>query len=295
MSAIVAWIQMSGPAVTLYALTLTTQPTYHRQVVIESDPVAAMEYHTWQLKHIMPIFHGLFVCCIIGSISSLVGLIVRWETFRHNAFSPAHAAFCFPILSHANAVQAYRGVINSILQLPPDHWYLRFVYCYWLMFLIPGSIVTITITARFMYNLPAWTLPNLEAEIEPPAPNATIVSDVLMTGDAIRQPFVSPTVLQANETGVLMRVRRDNAGFATKGRYIRTLMVSSLGFEPKLDPSTVESEREELLNWVAKHPPRPRHNRISSNPAKLYGTFLGRQNRAFDNDEAAHRRSITLF
>jgi hypothetical protein len=271
-----------------------TQPTYENQVLIETDPVKATEYEVWHLKYMMPVFHGLFVCCLIGSVSSVVGLIQRWDTFKQHPFSPAHAGFCFPILSHANAVQAYRGVISSLLRLPEGHWYLKFVHGYWFFFLVTGSIVTVAVTAAFLYCLPAWTSPNVEGEAEPPAPNQTNVSDLLLTGEHMFQPFVSPTVLQANETGALIRVRRDNADFSTKGRYVRTLMVQSLGFEPKLDARTMASEREELLDWVARHAPKPRHNRINSNPVELYGSTMPGTSTQEDT-EAAHRRSRTLF
>jgi hypothetical protein len=303
----VAWIQLSVPAVTLYSLTLLSQPSQRQEDMLQASPTAAYMFEQWHLKYEMPLMHGLFACCLLAAVATLIGFYQRWETFKHTPFSPAHAAFCFPILSHGNAVQAYRGVINIFL-LTEDNtatatvvssfaWstlYMKFVFGYWFLFITTGTILTLVVTSMYLYHLPRWCLPDIdESTEEPPAPHShTMMQDVLLqtTGEHIRQPYVSPMVLQANETGALVRVVRkqdslDDFSFTSFRRgsrqhrrdqsFVRTLQVGSLGFEPKLTPSTLMAERDRILEWVAQHPaPRPRHVRTLSHPIG-YGSTSG--------------------
>ena len=247
---------------------------------MEQDSEELVLFQELHGKALMPVFHALFGLCLVGAASSVHGLAVRWDSFQKKEFSPAHAAFCFPILSHGNAIQAYRHVVNTFADIPARSPFKDFLFSYWVFVLITGTLTTMIITTLYLYHLPRWTRPDVTFEQEPPAPNQTLMSDVLCSGDAIRQPFISPTVLQANETGVLVRIRRDPED--TRGSYVRTLQMKSLGFEPTLDPSALIEEREELLQWVATHAPEPRHSRTMSNPdgylkfkTGLYGTFEG--------------------
>jgi hypothetical protein len=118
------------------------------------------------------------------------------------------------------------------------------------------------ITAKFIYCLPKWTVFDLEDEEEPPAPYETLMSlqDMVTAGETLRQPFVSPAVLQANETGALVLTRD---GPDRQLRYVRTRRLAALGFEPTMNWSEMEHEREVLLEWVGKHPPRRRHRTLS--------------------------------
>lgn len=264
-------MQMSAPNISLYALTIMAQPSFEEEHpdVTHFQKVHRMVY--------LPCMHFLFALCLVGMLASVVSLITRWKEFRKLQFSPAHVAFCCPTLSHANAIQAYRGAINSFGYLPPHSPFKIAIYVYWLFFLALGTVLTLTISTMFIYSLPKWTHIDTEGEIEPPAPYETsmTLSNMILSGDTMIQPFVSPAVLQANETGALVLTRTQDG----RQRYVRTRKVTALGFEPMMDFITMEREREILLDYVGKHPPR-RRNRTLSVPGIdfSYGANLGTDN-----------------
>jgi hypothetical protein len=117
------------------------------------------------------------------------------------------------------------------------------------------------IVQQYLIHLPKWTHIRVEDEIEPPAPYETqmTLSNMISTGETIFQPFVSPAVLQANETGALI-MTRDIMGTPSLRR---TRKVAALGFEPTMRPLDLERERDILLDWAGKHPPRRRHRTLS--------------------------------
>ena len=104
-SATVGWMQMSAPAVSLYALTIMAQPSFEEE---NPDVTNFQRVHRMIYLPCMHIMSGL---SIIGFLASCHSLWVRWGDFTKKEFSPAHAAFCFPTLSYANAIQSYRGAI----------------------------------------------------------------------------------------------------------------------------------------------------------------------------------------
>jgi len=254
-SAQVCWIQMSAPSIALYALTIMAQPTFEAEHpdVTNFQKIHRMVY--------LPMMHFMFFLSVIGALSSVQSLVVRWDTLRKKEFSPAFAAFCFPTLAHANAVQAYRSAVDAFSNIRPRSWIKDVIYVYWLFVLVAGSIKTIVISAKFFYHLPSWVQVDVADEEEPPAPNETMVSYVLGAGETLRQPFVSPVILQANETGVL--VRRQTGTEDGRGMFVRTRRVTALGFEPTMNWSEMNEERELLLDWVAKNPPRRRRHTLS--------------------------------
>jgi hypothetical protein len=254
-SAPVAWMQMTAPNVALYAVTIMAQPSFKE----EHPDVTNYEKIHRQLY--MPCMHMLFVLAMIGMLGSVSSLVVRWNDFRMHSFSPAHAAFCAPTLCHANAIQAYRGAINSFSDIPIESPLKIVLYMYWVLVLIAGTIVTMTITILFMLHLPQWTHIDVDEEAEPPAPNETqmSLSNLITSGEAMFQPFISPAVLQANETGALV-LSRDEQG---QQRLCRTRQVTALGFEPILNALQLQHERDALIDWVGKSPPRRRHRTLS--------------------------------
>ena len=149
----------------------------------------------------------------------------------------------------------------SFSDLPSDCTLLMGLYTYWIAALLIGTCVTLYVSSRFLICLPKWTHLDLEGEIEPPAPyeTAMALTNMVSTGDAVVQPFVSPAILQANETGTLV-LTRDAAG---KQKYLRTRKVTASGFEPIMGFIEMERERELLLDWVGKHAPRRRHRTLS--------------------------------
>jgi len=76
--------------------------------------------------------------------------------------------------------------------------------------------------------------------------------------ESLSQPLVSPAVLQANETGALVRVLHNG-----KSNLVRTMRVTALGFEPMMKWSEMNDEREALLQRALKFPPRRRNKTVS--------------------------------
>lgn len=119
-SAPVCWVQLSGPAVVLYGFTIFSQPGSDKDVyalLIQENHDHFFEVHR---KYYMPIMHALFAFCMLSMVSSLYLLSTRWKSFREKEFSPAHVSFCAPLISHANAMQAYRSSLNKFSSTPQD-------------------------------------------------------------------------------------------------------------------------------------------------------------------------------
>lgn len=254
-SATIGWMVMSAPNISLYALTIMAQPSFEEE---HPDITGFQKMHR---QVYLPLMHVLFGLCLLGMVAAVTSLVVRWPEFRKVPFSPAHAAFCCPTLSHVNAIQAYRTAINSFSILPPSSPYRVFIHQYWIICLVAGSILTVVIATKFLFCLPTWTHLDLSDEIEPPAPYETAMSltNMIATGETLIQSFVSPAILQANETGALVYTR-DAQG---NQRYVRTRKVAALGFEPIMSVVEVEHEREVLLEWVGQNPPRRSHRSLS--------------------------------
>lgn len=272
---------MSAPHISLYALTIMAQPPFEEEFpdINQYQKVHRMIY--------LPCMHLLFALCLVGMIASVNSLRVRWKDFRKMPFSPAHAAFCCPILSHANATQAYRAAIISFSDFLPNGSFRRILYAYWLTVLISGTIITIVITTKFLMHLPRWTHIDLDGEIEPPAPYETsmTLTNMVSAGDTLFQPYISPAILQANETGTLI-LTRDSDGLQ---RYVRTRKVTAIGFEPIMNIIQMETERDLLLDWVGMNPPRIRHRTLSVPGIDFtYGSTSGTGNFGmYDIDETS--------
>jgi len=91
---------------------------------------------------------------LLGMAASLHSLYDRWSDFKRKEFSPAHVAFCFPTLSHANAIQAYRGAVMSFSNIAPHSWRMYLLDAYWFIVLVGGTISTFWICGKFLYKLP---------------------------------------------------------------------------------------------------------------------------------------------
>jgi len=287
-SAPVCWIQMSAPAISLYALTIMAQPSFEEEHpdVTRFQKVHRMVY--------LPCMHSLFALAVVGFLSSVQSLYVRWDSFKKKEFSPAHAAFCFPTLAHANAIQAYRAAVDAFSDIKPGTPLKIALYVYWVVILVGGTIVTVWISLKFFYMLPSWTLVDVADEEEPPAPNETTLKDIISTGETLRQPFVSPAVLQANETGALIYIPRGPDG---RGRYVRTRRLPALGFEPTMNWSEMNAERDVLLDWVAKNPPRRRKKTLSVPGIDFsygFGESIGTGNTGVYSLEAGHDRAWSI-
>jgi len=272
----VCWIQLSAPSITLYALTLISQPTRHEELLFETSLEAKQHYHHLLTTYFLPSQHFFMVLTMVGLISAVHSLYVRWPTFKTKAFSPAHVAFCFPTLSHTNAIQAYRGSLNAYSTMPPDCLFKRILFGYWCFFLFTGTILNILFTIKYIVRIPEWTRPDLSGEEQPPDPSHTVAHEMMgETGlhESMQQPFISPAVLEANEAGVLVRNKRGSEAYRRHGPFVRTRNVSSLGFDLILSEMELREERARLLDWCARNAPRSRNRTMSDVPGHLYGTF----------------------
>jgi hypothetical protein len=288
-SAPVSWMQMTAPNISLYALTIMAQPSF------EEEHPDVTDFQKVHREVYLPCMHFLFILCMIGMISSMSSLVFRWQEFKKTPFSPAHAAFCCPTLSHANAVQAYRAAVNSFSVLPQLHPFRSFLFAYWITVLCAGTALTLVISTKFICSLPAWTHIDVDDEVEPPAPYETsmTLTNAISTGDAMIQPFVSPAILQANETGALVLTRCPKTG---RRVYMRSRKVTALGFEPILGTSALERERDLLLEHVRMYPPRLRNRTLSVpgidfNYRERLAALTGEVSPSFSDIRAAHGRS----
>lgn len=248
-----------------------------------------LEYFLNSLHHFyLPLHHFLFACSLVGVCSAIHGVLSRWKKFKEKAFSPAHVAFMAPTLAHANAIQSYRATIMSLSRFPEGGWFRNAIYCYWCVCLIVGTLVCFIFTYKFLRRLPEWTKVDVSGEEAPPAPYETMTHEMLDDRGAheamFHQTFVNPAVLEANEAGALVRVRRGTEDYRRYGPFIRTRQVTARGFDPSMNDTELREERAALLDWVAKNAPRKR-NRTMSIPGvmhlrdksgrDLYGTFFG--------------------
>lgn len=262
----VCWIQLSAPSITLYALTLISQPTQQEKALFEQSQQAKEQFHMLLTNYYLPTQHLFMTLTLLGLASAVHSLYVRWPTFKTKPFSPAHIAFCFPTLSHANAIQAYRASVNGLSSLPPDSLFKKLLFCYYSFFLVAGTILNLVFTVKYIKRIPQWTKLDLTGEEELPAPSQTIIHGIMEdmdTHETLKQSFVSPAVLEANEAGVLVRVRRGTEDYRMHGPFARTRKVPSLGFDLIMDEMELQQERARLLECTRSNAPRRRHRTMS--------------------------------
>ena len=322
-SAPVCWVQLSGPAVILYGFTIFGQPGSDEDELEFLIPENKEHFLRVHRRYFMPFMHIFFACCMISMVSALYCLKTRWKKFREKEFSPAHIGFCAPLVSHANAMQAYRAALNKFSVTPPDippmasllfsvhcdghasffllissflrlhaHMFNRFqiwLYRYWTLSLISGTVLIVIMTWKFFIFLPKWCQIDVEDDEIPPEPEETIVTRLLQKGEArdeINQDFVSAAVLQANESGALVRVLRDG-----KMKYVRSRRMPSMGFDPIMNTSELTSERDRLLQSVAYAAPVRDRGGINSFDDTLSDSFSNETNRS----RASSRRNRLNF
>jgi hypothetical protein len=300
----------------MYAMTIMAQPSPGRAILLETSPELATRFDDMHRQIYLPMQHTMMILSLIGFASSLHCLWSRWPQFRKKEFSPAHIAFVFPILSHTNAVQAYRSGVDSFSNIPVGNPFKVTLFTYWLSCLIFGTILNFIITYKYVVRLPKWTkidVAFLSDEEPPPSPSHTIVHGMLIeekgAHECLNQTFTSPAVLQANEAGALVRVRRGTEDYENYGPYVRTRQVTALGFDLTLTEEELRRERAELLDWVAKKAPRTRNRtlsipqafklRDSGDSSDVYGTFFAGEaasredSKEEDPEQGRHQRSNT--
>ena len=312
----VCFISLSAPSITMYAMTIMAQPDQADEEMILNSPEYASNFNEIHRRIYLPVQHTMMVLSLIGFLSSIHCLWTRWPQFRLKEFSPAHIAFVFPILSHTNAVQAYRAGVDSFSNIPTGSPFKIILFSYWFTCLLFGTILNFVFTYNYIKRIPKWT--KLDAamlqkdEEPPPSPCHTIVHEMMLeesgAHECLNQTFTSPAVLQANEAGALMRVRRGTEEYSQYGPYVRTRQVPSLGFDLVLSDAELRQERAQLLDWVAKNKPRTRNRTLSipeyfklrgaariQDGTGAYGTFESAQPGDGNIQEAQpyHQRSLT--
>jgi hypothetical protein len=210
------------------------------------------------------------------------------------------------MLSHTNAVQAYRSGVIAYSNMGAGSPYKIILFSYWFACLIVGTSLNFVFTCKYIRRLPEWTKVNATPdplEEEPPNPDDTEVHHLWWSKDSnyerLKQPFTSPAILQANEAGALVRLRRGTEGYRDHGPYIRTRQVTAYGFDLVMTDDELRQERAELLDWVAKNKARPRHRTLSIPPFfKLEpsgrGPDYGSINQGINVRSESHRRTQTL-
>jgi hypothetical protein len=111
-----------------------------------------------------------------------------------------------------------------------------------------GTVLIIIMTWKFIVHLPLWCSIDVDDDEIPPEPEDTMLTQLLEKGEAkdeITQDYVSAAVLQANESGALVRVLRDG-----KMKYMRSRRMPSMGFDPIMSTAQLLNERERLLQHV---------------------------------------------
>lgn len=99
-------------------MTIMAQASPHREQVIEGNPQALDRFYEIHHDEYIPVQHAMMFLSLVGMVSALHSLWARWPDFKNKKFSPAHMAFVFPLLSHTNAVQAYRSGVNAFAGIP---------------------------------------------------------------------------------------------------------------------------------------------------------------------------------
>jgi len=242
MSSTICWMQMICPAISLYSLAIVMQPSFK-----EERPDIS-HFQTMQRSVYLPSMTCLFGLCIVGMISSLHGLAVRWKQIQKEEFTPAHAAYSFPLLMHALAVQAYRSSLGFFSETGEVNPALKSALeIYWIVLVSAGTFVAVVCLIMYLSFLPSWIDVNTSDELEPPAPNETSMFETVTWGESLIQPYVSPTILQSNETGVLVMTHDYENNWDS---LVRTKNVPAVGFEPMMRTRTFNREREALKHLV---------------------------------------------
>ena len=152
-------------------------------------------------------------------------------------------------------------------------------------------------TWRFIEHLPKWCRIDTEDDEIPPEPEETMLTKLLEKGDAkdiLKSDYVSAAVLQANESGALVRVFRDG-----RMKYMRSRRMPSMGFDPIMSTSQLLNERERLLQHVkyeASLPDRERGtNSFDDTLSSFYDRSSSRDSSSSSTPSRRNRRNFMSF
>lgn len=288
----------------MYSMTILAQSFPRQEQELEASPTLLEQFYSIHRRIYLPVQHGMMILSLIGMVSALQSLWARWSNFRTKSFSPAHMAFVFPLLSHTNAVQAYRSGVDTFSSIPVGNQFKIALFVYWVACLIVGTIVNLIFTVKYVYRLPEWTMGVVcKSGVANDSPSVASSALELLTDcdlhESIGDNLINPAVLHANEIGSLVRLRRGSADFRTYGPYMRTRNSMSIGFDLTRSANELQQERAELLHHIARKLPRGQRRTFSLPDAALsganqYGTFddssMGTSN---DPESKTHKRTNT--
>ena len=75
---------------------------------------------------------------------------------------------------------------------------------YWVALVVAETTAMIICGVTYLVILPSWVVIDTVDEVEPPSLQDTSISDLVSYGESLIQYYISPTILQANETGTLI-------------------------------------------------------------------------------------------
>lgn len=94
---------------TMYVMTIMAQPSPAHEALLDTSPETSTRWDEIHRSLYLSVMHLMMFFSMVRFASSLCCLWVCWPDFQQKPFSPAHVAFVLPVLSHTNAVQAYRN------------------------------------------------------------------------------------------------------------------------------------------------------------------------------------------
>ncbi len=141
------------------------------------------------------------------------------------------------------------------------------------------------LTYKFLKNLPSWCqIDEVEDELAPLPGEENILTRLLQEGetapDEMNQHFVSAAVLQANESGGLVRVLRDG-----EMKIIRSRRMPSMGFDLTMNTRELRSERDLLLQ----------HMSYAADPSRRGGIASFSANTIRKSKRASFRKNLNFI
>jgi hypothetical protein len=210
----VCWLQMSAPAGLLIAF-----------VRAAPDSMSCRN----------EIARFLFGCCMVSVVSVARAIVVRWDALRRHPFSPAHAAFCFPSVAHANAVASFHKFLYDtrmpVIVPPPP----QILYFYLVTVVAVASAITIVVVAMFFLKLKGWVdidITGIEEVADTLSVRALIGAE---ENDELEELAVDTALLRAYENGTLVVARQGDEDGNARNLLVRTKLSSpSYGFVPAI-------------------------------------------------------------
>ena len=245
MSATASYLQMICPAICIHSLAIIMEPSF-REERPDISHVQALQRSIY-----LPSLSFLFILCIVGMISSIHGIIIRRRQLSREEFCPAHAAYSFPLLMHALAVQSYRSGLDFFAGSAVNPFLQAALHVYFVFLMVVGTFVSVICIIMYIAFLPKWTIAiDSTSEIEPPSPEDTTMAEIMTFGESLIQYYTSPPILQANETGVLLMAynNEEDNFYLVRSRKI----LPALGFEPMMRIREFIRERDTLKS-LTKH------------------------------------------